>query len=87
LEQRRDETLLTTEMELRMVLNLLFEFLMYNSSDEQLCKEFTMPQLILMEEMCMKAIKDSLELQMVPIRKFLILFQIYLRCLFGKEPK
>ena len=34
----------------------------------------------------MKAIKDSLDLQMVPIRKFLILFQIYLRCLFGKEP-
>jgi len=37
--------------------------------------------------MCMKAIKDSLDLQMVPIRKFLILYQIYLRFLFGKEPK
>lgn len=60
---------------------------MFNSSDEQLIKDFTLPQIVLIEEMCMKAIKDSLDLQMVPIRKFLILFQIYLRCLFGKEVK
>lgn len=33
----------------------------------------------------MKAIKYSLDLQMVPIRKFLIIFQIYLRFVFGRE--
>ena len=35
--------------------------------------------------MCMKAIKYSLDLQMVPFKKFIILFLIYLRYLFGKE--
>jgi|LakMenEpi03Aug12_release.lakeMendotaPanAssembly.Ray.scaffolds.fasta_scaffold3867758_1 hypothetical protein len=33
----------------------------------------------------MKAIKYSLDLQMVPFKKFIILFLIYLRYLFGKE--
>ena len=33
----------------------------------------------------MKAVKISLELAIVPIRKFLIIFYIYLRFLFGRE--
>ena len=33
----------------------------------------------------MKAIKYSLDLQMVPFKKFIILFLIYLRYFFGKE--
>lgn len=39
------------------------------------------------EEMCFKAIKHSLEIAVVPIRKFLILFYIYLKLLFGKAPE
>ena len=35
--------------------------------------------------MCMKAVKISLELAIVPIRKFLIIFFIYMRLLFGQE--
>ena len=34
----------------------------------------------------MKAVRISLELAIVPIRKFLIIFYIYLRLLFGNEP-
>lgn len=48
-------------------------------------KDFIQPHNIPIEEICMKAIKYSLVLQMVPIRKFLIIFQIYLRLLFGRE--
>ena len=39
-----------------------------------------------MEEVCLLSIKHSLEIHSVPVRKFLILFQIYLRYLFGKTP-
>ena len=38
----------------------------------------------LIEENCFKAIKFSLEIPVVPIRKFLILFYVYLKILFGK---
>ena len=33
----------------------------------------------------MRAVKISLELAIVPIRKFLIIFFIYMRLLFGKD--
>ncbi len=35
--------LLVTEMELRISLNILFEFVMNNSADAQLMKDFTLP--------------------------------------------
>jgi hypothetical protein len=35
----------------------------------------------------MKAVKISLELAIVPIRKFLIIFFIYMRMLFGDKPR
>ena len=38
------------------------------------------------EEMCFRAIKFSLEIAVVPIRKFLILFYVYLRLQFGTAP-
>ena len=39
------------------------------------------------EEMCFRAIKFSLEIAVVPIRKFLVLFYLYLRLQFGQAPK
>ncbi len=39
------------------------------------------------EEMCFRAIKFSLEIAVVPIRKFLVLFYLYLRLQFGEAPK
>ena len=38
------------------------------------------------EEMCFKSIKYSLEIAVVPIRKILIVFYVYLRLLFGQKP-
>ena len=38
----------------------------------------------LIEDNCFKAIKYSLEIPIIPIRKFLILFYIYLKMLFGE---
>ena len=35
----------------------------------------------------MRAVKISLELAIVPIRKFLIIFFIYMRLLFGKDTR
>lgn len=36
--------------------------------------------------MCFRSIKYSLEIAVVPIRKFLIVFYIYLKLLFGEGP-
>jgi len=38
------------------------------------------------EEMCFRSIKYSLEISVVPIRKFLILFYLFLRLSFGEAP-
>ena len=49
--------------------------------------EFTKGQFVCIEEICMRAVKISLELAIVPIRKFLIIFFIYMRLLFGKDAR
>ena len=63
-----------TELNLRQVLNLLFEMLMCNAEDSCMRQDFCSPSNIQIEEICMKAIKYSLEISMVPIKKFIILF-------------
>ena len=56
--------------------------MIYNNDDPSLQKELINNRFIQIEEVCMKAVKISLELAIVPIRKFLIIFFIYLRLLF-----
>ena len=57
-----------TELELRQALSILFEFIIYNNQTtdehefEQLKQELTQPSIIPLEEICMKAIKFSLDL-------------------------
>ena len=72
---------------MRQILAILFELLVRNNNEDSVQLEFVRPAIIPVEEICMKAIKLSLDLPMVPIRKFLIIFQIYLRFLFGKTPQ
>ena len=59
--------------------------MIYNNDDPSVGREFTRGQFICIEEICMKAVKISLELAIVPIRKFLIIFFIYIRLLFGRK--
>ena len=73
------------EHELRMILNVTMNFIIYNNDDPSMIKEITDKNLSSLEEICMKAVRISLELAIVPIRKFLILFLIYMRYLFGRE--
>lgn len=63
----------------------MLNFLIYNNDDPSMIKEFTDRKLSPIEEVCMKAVRISLELAIVPIRKFLIIFYIYMRFLFGKD--
>jgi hypothetical protein len=70
------------EQELRIVLNIVLTFLFLNINDDSVTQELISPN-SLVEENCFKAIKYSLEISVVPIRKFLILFYIYLKSLFG----
>ena len=70
---------------MRICLNILLNFMIYNNNDPSVAHEFTKGQFVCIEEICMKAVKVSLELAIVPIRKFLIIFFIYIRLLFGKN--
>ena len=65
-----------------MLLNILINLVLNVQNDVQLTREYVSAANGI-EEMCFKAIKYSLEIADVPIRKFLILFLIYLRLLFG----
>jgi len=68
-----------------MILNILINFTLINTNDdESLVRDFTSP-ICMIEEMCFRSIKCSLEIAVVPIRKFLILFSIYLKLLFGES--
>ena len=73
------------ELQLRMLLNILANMVFYNNDDPSLSGEFTSPSLIQVERICLQAVQISLELAIVPIRKFLIIFYIYLRMLFGNK--
>jgi len=59
--------------------------ILYNNDDPSLPGEFTSASLIQIERICLYAVQVSLELAIVPIRKLLIIFYIYLRMLFGKN--
>lgn len=83
----REAARFRVELELRQSLNLLFTFIIGNITEEEALRaELIQPEIICLEEICMKAIKQSIDLQMVPVRKFLVLFQVYLRFCFGREP-
>lgn len=75
------------EMQMRLILNTLLMFMIYNNDDPSVAQEITSSQFIQIEEICMKAVRISLELAIVPIRKFLIVFFIYMRLLFGYDTR
>lgn len=68
-----------------MLLNILINIMLNIEGDEQLIRDFLDPS-NLIEQMCFKSIKLSLEMAVVPIRKFLIIFYLFLRFLFGSAP-
>ena len=72
----------TLEQEIRMLLNVLINMVLSVRDDEQLVRDFLDPANGI-EEMCFRSIKFSLEIAVVPIRKFLIIFYVFLRLLFG----
>lgn len=65
-----------------MALNILLNFIFANIEDESVTLEYVNDHSMI-EENCFKAIKFSLEIPVVPIRKILLIFYIYLRLLFG----
>ena len=85
MDRQKTESNHTMEQDLRICLNILLNFLIYNNDDPTVAHEFTKGQFVNIEEICMRAVKISLELAIVPIRKFLIIFFIYIRLLFGKN--
>lgn len=72
------------ELELRMVCNIMINFLIYNNDDESMIRDFTNLD-YLMEETCFKAIQLSLDTAFVPARKIILIFHIYMRYLFGEK--
>lgn len=71
-----------------MTLNIIINLAIYNNEDESFAHDFTNRQYtVQIEEMCIKAIKISLHLAIVPIKKFLIILYVYMRLLFGKETR
>jgi len=72
------------ELELRMVCNIMINFLIYNNDDESMIRDFTNLD-NLMEETCFKAIQLSLDTAFVPARKIILIFHIYMRYLFGEK--
>ena len=75
---------LNLELEIRMTCNILINFLIYNNDDESVIRDFTNLDNTI-EETCFKAIQLSLDMAFVPARKIILIFQIYIRYLFGEN--
>jgi hypothetical protein len=75
-----------TELEymIRMILNVVFNMIIYNQDDPSLVEDDLLNPQFLVEEYCFKNIKLSLEMSNVPIRKVLIIFYLFERFLFGE---
>lgn len=69
-----------------MLLNIVINYILLNIEDDPSLGREVIDEQCGIEDMCFKAIKFSLEIPTVPIRKFLLLFFIYLRLLFGEAP-
>ena len=50
------------ELELRIMLNIVFKMVIHNHDDAIFIEEFCLPQHIRMEEICLRAVKFSLEI-------------------------
>ena len=71
------------EQKLRMLLNVLFGLLVASIILKNPVANFHREPTLL-EEICFKAVKFSLEIPVIPIKKFLILFYIFLRLNLGR---
>lgn len=69
-----------------MLLNILLNYILVNVNEDSQLSADVVDKESLIEEMCFKAIKYSLEISVIPIRKFMLLFYLYLRLLFGPAP-
>jgi len=72
------------ELCLRLVLNCLFNVIIYNQNDPSLVDEDLLNPKFQIEATCFLSVKLSLELSNVPIRKILFIFYLFLRFLFGE---
>ncbi|CDW84661.1 UNKNOWN [Stylonychia lemnae] len=77
---------LNLEQETRMLLNILINYILVNINDDPHLSRDVIHENNAIEEMCFRSIKFSLEIPVVPIRKFLILFYLFLRLSFGEAP-
>jgi len=69
---------------MRMLLNIVINYILHNIENDPSVASEVVNDSCGIEETCFKAIKFSLEIPTVPIRKFLLVFYIYLKLLFGE---
>ena len=77
---------LCLEQDLRLLLNILLNYTLLNCNDDPQVRAALTHKDNQIEDLCFRAVKYSLEVAVVPIRKVLILFTLYLRMLFGDMP-
>lgn len=78
--------LLQSEQEVRMATSIVSLIAVYHSNNEEFRKDFVDPK-YRVEELCLKVFKMSLDIAIVPIKKFLCAYCIYLDSLFGGPPR
>ena len=85
--------ILEKEQRLRISSSVLFIVAFYNSDDPAFCADYlgnflfnSIDPKFKAEELCLKSFRLSLDLAILPIKKFLLLYYLYLRILFGGAP-
>jgi len=81
-----DISLLESEQEIRISMSILGLITIHCSNDKDFLTDLINPQYRI-EELCLKAFKMSLDIAVIPIKRFLLLYCIYLDGLFGGPPK
>lgn len=73
--------------DLRLALNILFNFMVMTSQNLSETESFNEMECAEIESFCLRAFKLAQELEIVPVKKFLIILRIYLNLLFGTSIK
>eukprot|EP00826_Nyctotherus_ovalis_P005430 TRINITY_DN11224_c0_g2_i6.p1 TRINITY_DN11224_c0_g2~~TRINITY_DN11224_c0_g2_i6.p1 ORF type:complete len:199 (+),score=32.41 TRINITY_DN11224_c0_g2_i6:292-888(+) len=80
-----DVSLLESEQELRLAMSIA-GLITVQCSDKDFLADFIDPK-YRVEELCLKAFRMSLDIAVIPIKKFLFIYCFYLEGLFGGPPQ
>lgn len=89
-DQFRSKKQRTIEQSLRLTLNILFKFSLSFNEEQSIAAAVQKKvhlDVLEIEKVCIKAMFLAQQVEVVPVKKFIIILKIYLQMLFGRDTR